>query len=165
MVNEAIVNDTVRRMLDSGIDIPTIISTLKDIGLSEDEATAIVQKLNASVSSPKDSNLEQPNQEVRQMKEELFAQNEARENSENVVNSKFVEHEEKIDNVEKKINEVHDVVKKMPLDGKDPEMPRRFIEIHSRLDEIMADTKATKELMTKILEVNRKMLTELESKK
>jgi hypothetical protein len=166
LVNQAIVNDTVKRMLDAGIDEPTIIATLQDIGLSEAESKSILQKM--AVPAEKSSvnpETKQAVDEVRQMKESMLTQGEMREASDAAAHAKLDEHSEKINQVEKKIDDVHNTVKQLPLNGKDNEMPRRFTEIHSRLDEIMADTKATHELMEKILEANKKILADLESKK
>ena len=165
MVNQAIVNDTVRRMIDSGIDESTIIATLQDIGLSEEESKVIIQKMTAPAPTQSVSpEAQQTVDEVRQMKEAMVTQGEQQEASEAVTYAKLDEHTQKIDGVERKLDEVHQAVKQMPS-GADKEMPRRFTEIHTRLDEIMADTRATKELMEKILEVNRKMLTDIESKR
>jgi DNA repair ATPase RecN len=166
LVNQAIVNDTVKKMLESGIDEPTIVATLQDIGLSEDEAKTIIQRLSAPAPKPQVSpEAQQAVNEVRQMKENILTQNEKQEAHETETYSKLSEQAEKIDSVERKIGEVHEAVRQMPLNGKDSEMPRRFTEIHTRLDEIMADTKATREIMEKVIEINRKILTELESKR
>ena len=44
MINEQVMIDTVARMLEAGIDEPTILSTLVDTGLTQEDAINIVQK-------------------------------------------------------------------------------------------------------------------------
>ena len=47
MASDQIVNDTVKRMLDAGIDDATILSTLADVGLDGAKGKAIIAALRA----------------------------------------------------------------------------------------------------------------------
>jgi hypothetical protein len=166
LVNEAIVNDTVKRMIDAGIDQPTIIATLKDIGLSDVDANAVIQKMTAPPAPITPPEADDTKNEVREMKEQMVVQGERQEATEEALHSKLGEHEEKLGSVEQKVNEVNENVKKMPLNGNgSPANQKMITELNVKLDEVSATSKATRDLMQQILEINRKILTELESKK
>jgi len=166
LVNEAIVNDTVKRMLDSGIDQPTIIATLKDIGLSDADANAVIQKMSTPPPSPAvNPDTQATVDEVRQMKEEMVVQGEKQALNEESTHAKLDEHREKIDGINQKVSEVHEAVRKMPLNGAPKIDQKTVTELNLKLDEVSATAKATRDLMQQILEINRRILTELESKK
>ena len=166
MINEQIVNDTVKRMMDSGIEQSTIIATLKDIGLSDDEANDVIQRLSAPPPAPKVAPEAQAAvTEVRQMKEEMVVQGEKQATTEEATHAKLDEHKEKIESVEQKVSEVHEAVKKIPNGHTSSVDPKSIIEINVKLDDVSATAKATRDLMKEILDINRKILTELESKK
>jgi DNA-binding transcriptional MerR regulator len=153
-----LINDTVRRMIESEIDDDTIITTLKDIGVSEDDAKKIILQ-------------NKPNQEeiktnpelvkkVQILEDNIKAQNEI--NSMNIESKdvSMIEHSQKIEEIEKKIDEV----KKVPNASVDVSVKYRLDEMDKNLSNLKAGVNANLEIMKKILDINREILTELKTK-
>jgi hypothetical protein len=153
-----LINDTVRRMIESEIDDDTIITTLKDIGVSEDDAKKIILQ-------------NKPNQEeiktnpelvkkVQILEDNIKAQNEI--NSMNIESKdvSMIEHSQKIEEIEKKIDEV----KKVPNASVDVSVKYRLDEMDKNLSNLKAGVNANLEIMKKILDTNREILTELKTK-
>jgi hypothetical protein len=181
MVNEKIINDTIKRMLSSGVDEPTIISTLQDIGLEESEARGMVEKQKSGANDTPEAT---PNEDstnaqsetnpasdsassapsafdqIKSMKTELETQSQVRGMEDTATHHLMNEHASKLDDVGKKIDEVKKEIKKPSK--KDVESNST---LENRLTEIEAKVDATRNIMEKVLEANRKILTELESKK
>ena len=165
MVSEQIVNDTVKRMLLSNIDEDTIVSTLMDIGIDEFKAKEIVAGVrNASSNSVKSIPDEKDSSEdrVSSMQNELQTQAEKSELHDTATHNVLDEHGRKIDDVGKKVDEVHKFVSSPTK--VDSSVSLRLSEIEKKTDEISARTNALMDIMKKILETNRQILTELKSK-
>jgi hypothetical protein len=167
MVSEQIVNDTVKRMLASNIDEETIVSTLADIGIDSVRAKEIVANVRNGVASvqeptktipPVDNTTEQ---KVETMQNELAAQGEKTELHETATHTMLNDHAEKLDVMNKKVDEVHKVVSSGDIDAS---IKVRLEEIEKKTAEINAQTTAMMEVMKKILEANRNLLTEIKSK-
>jgi len=176
MVSEQIVNDTVKRMLASNIDEETIVSTLQDTGIDEGEAREIVANVASgkAKSSPqprqKDEDSVQPvpiiNQDtdtkISSMRNEMQAQGEKTELHETATHTMLNDHAEKLDAMNKKVDDVHKVVS-TPREV-ESSLKVRLEEIEKKTDDISAQTTALMEVMKKILDANRELLTELKSK-
>ncbi len=178
MVNEQIIIETVKRMLDSGIDDATVISTLNDIGLSDEEANNIIQKVKSSSLDHSDNTNEVPqnNQaEENSQKEyvatraeitqnEMEAEAQKAELNDTTTYNMLNMHEQKIDEVASKIDEV-----KLAVNSSKPvvdaSISTKLTELEAKVDDISAQTKAILDVVKNILETDRKILTDLESKK
>jgi len=165
MINEQIMADTVKRMLEAGIDEPTILSTLVDTGLSQEEAVQIVSKVKtpSPQSAPQSQQVQQ--QDIALMKSQIQTQAETQELSDTSVHNKLDAHEQKIDDVAKTLNEVKQVVSTAPSGTVDSTLSYRISTLEQKVEDVSSTTKATLELMKNVLETNRKILTELEAKK
>jgi len=173
MVSEQIVNDTVKRMLASNIDEETIVSTLADIGIDESKAKEIVASVrNGSAVNQQSSPQESSNQnygssqdndtKIASMQNEMQAQGEKTELHETATHTMLNDHAQKLDAMNKKVEEVHKVVS--TPSNIDSSLKVRLEAIENKTDEISAKTTALMELMKKILEANRDLLTEIKSK-
>ncbi len=167
MINEQVMIDTVQRMFDAGIDEATVLSTLVDTGLTQEEANTVVQK----VKSPKaeevqeQSNQQQaPIEDVKVLRAQVEAQSQQQELHETTTHTMLNMQDQKIDDVTKKVDEVKEVISNQSS-AVDPSLSYRVSELEKKLEEVNAASKASLDLLGKILETNRKILTELEAKK
>jgi len=163
MINEQVMFDTVQRMLEAGIDEPTILSTLADTGLTQEEAASIIQKVKAPAEPQKEELLSQQ-QDVQILRNEVATQAEEQDLQQTATHNMLNLHEQKLDEVSTKVDEVKQVIKDQSS-PKDPALGFRLSALESKLEEVNANSKANLDLMQKILEINRKILTELEAKK
>ncbi|MBT4596835.1 MAG: hypothetical protein HOC95_02545 [Candidatus Diapherotrites archaeon] len=170
MVSEQIISDTIKRMLSAGVEKDTIISTLKDIGLSEAEAAELVNKQEASTTTSQgaDQSTASPDlkssfDQLKTMKNELETQSTVKELHDTTTHNMLNEHSQKIEDVGKKLDEVKTELQKKPA----PQVTQKVdnTSLEGRLTEIEAKVDATMKLMKDILDVNRKTLTAIESKK
>ncbi|MDD3084136.1 MAG: hypothetical protein PHP82_03875 [Candidatus ainarchaeum sp.] len=159
MVNEEIVNSTIKRMLDAEIDNSTIISTLKDIGMSEELARAQIEKVKNS--SNDSENVPDVNTVEEDVKEDSSDFDDGKDNKElgDVTEQNIqVMQDRKIDEVNNKIEDF----KKSVGDLKKSDS---FNELNEKISSLSAQNNAIMKIMKDILEANRKILSELESKK
>lgn len=167
MVNEQIMIDTVKRMIDAGIDDATIISTLTDAGLSNEQCLEVISRVKEPVVNENDLNIVSSKNEVDEVsalrnvvEATSDAQNIQAESTSNILN----EHEEKINQVDSKIESIKSTISSSK--GKDDgTFSYRLSELEKKLEEVNSSSKAQLELMKKMIETNRKILTELEAKK
>jgi len=165
MVSEQIVNDTVKRMLASNIDEETIVSTLKDIGIDDAKAKEIVANVKSGVVQEPAKVIpavDVDTQKIQTMQNELAAQGEKTELHETATHTMLNDHAQKLDDMNKKVDEVKKVVT-TPA-NLDSSISVRLTELEKKTAEINAQTTALMEVMKKILEANRNLLTELKSK-
>ena len=163
MINEQVMTDTVQRMLDAGIDEPTVLSTLVDTGLTQEEATSIIQKVKApKAQAQSESSIQQ--QDVQMLKNIVETQAQEQDSQQTTTHNMLNMHEQKIDDMSKKVDEVKQVIQQQ-ASPKDPALSYRISALESKLEEVNAQSKATLDLLQKVLETNRKILTELEAKK
>jgi len=162
MINEQVMIDTVQRMLDAGIDEPTILSTLVDTGLSQEDATNIISK----VKTPKAPLMEEivQQQDVQMLRNVVETQAQEQGLQQTQTQNVLDIHEQKIDDVSKKVDEVKQVIQNQ-ASPQDPGLNYKITNLESKMQEVNANSKANLDLMQKILEINRKILTELEAKK
>ncbi len=161
-MNEKIIDDTIQRMLDAEIDDATIVSTLKDVGLSEVEARAQIEKIKKS-SGENDDDIESQiddNSKLNNVQNEVNAQAQKSELHETTTHNMLNMHEQKIDDVARNIDEVKKTVSQTAEKINAPSEPTS-----AKLSEIAASQKALMKLLNDVLEVNRKILTELQMKK
>ena len=168
MVSEQIGNDTVKRMLASNIDEETIISTLADIGIEDAKAKEIIANVKGGVAPAQEPTGSIPpadnttDQKVETMQNELATQGEKSELHETATHNILNEHGNKLDKMNKKVDDVHKVVSS-PVQT-DSSFSVRIAEVEKKLDDVSAQTTALLDLMKKILETDRQILTELKSK-
>jgi hypothetical protein len=186
MVNEQIVIDTVKRMIESGIDSQTIASTLADIGIDESQAKNIIKKVENSISSnassQKNSSVDSsttsensqdsenesydPSEErMSSMRNELETQAQKSELHESATHNLLNEHGYKLDEMGKKVDAVHNTIISPSKTTLDSSVGVKLSALEEKVEDISAQTTALLELMKKILETDRNILTQLESKK
>ncbi len=157
--------DTVNRLIEAGIDDPTIISTLVDAGLTAEEANAVLAKSKQpkQEEAPPIQPAVQP-REVQMLKAQVETTAETQDLHHTMVNNTLDEHSEKLDTIAKSVEEVKTSIEapKAPIDSS---LAFRLSEMETKMEDINAATKASIDLLQKILENNRKILTELEAKK
>jgi hypothetical protein len=158
MINEQVLIETVQRMLDAGIDEPTIISTLVDTGISTEDANGIIQKVKTPKAQIQEEVVDQQ-QNVQILRNVVEAQAQ-----QTVTHNVLDEHGQKLDEMNKKVEEVKQVIQNQ-ASPQDPGLSYRISALEAKLEEVNAASKATLDLLQKILETNRKILTELEAKK
>ena len=168
MINEQIMLDTVTRMLEAGIDDATVISTLVDTGLSQEDAVALVGRVKSSKDNPNQitQNPQQntaDSQDIQLMKSQLEVQAQTQELNDATVHNKLDMHEQQLDEVSKKVDEVKQVM--VASNQSDPVLYQRVSAMEQKLEEVNATSKANLDLMKSILEINRQILTNLEAKK
>jgi len=171
MVNEQIVNDTVKRMLASNIDEETIVSTLADIGIDEATAKEIVVRVASNSPQAQQSQAasnqnydprQDTDKKIASMQNEMQAQGEKTELHETATHTMLNDHAEKLDAMNRKVDEVHKVVS--TPSNIDSSLKIRLEEIEKKTDDISAKVTALMEIMKKILDANRELLTEIKSK-
>ncbi|MEI7961746.1 MAG: hypothetical protein WCI04_05415 [archaeon] len=165
MLNEQIMTDTVLRLLDAGIDDATIISTLVDAGVSNEEALVVIKKVKDKSASPQSPAPEQQalSSDVKLLKTQLETQAEQHDLHETTTSNILDDHEDRISNISDQIQEVKSTVEKTAV--VDPGVSYRLGEIETKLSEVNAKTTAVLDLLQKILDNNRKILTDLEAVK
>ncbi|MBT7240951.1 MAG: hypothetical protein HN878_00515 [Candidatus Diapherotrites archaeon] len=171
MVDEKIINETVKRMLTSNIDEETIVSTLKDIGIEEAQAKEIIANVTSGkvvAKAPQKAEVVQTipavdaDQKIETMQNEFAAQGEKTELHETATHTMLNDHADKLDEMNKKVEEVKKVVSNPT--NVDASLKVKISEIEQKTIDISARTTAMMEIMEKILETNRQILTELKSK-
>jgi len=183
MINEQVINDTIKRMLDSGIDDATIISTLTDIGISQGDAQRMVasvkQGFSGASSAPSSSQVAGPSpssnisdelaaqkQSVDFVKTELETRSQMDALNQGAVHNVLDMHGQKLDEVSQKVDEVRQTLSGAPLSaGSDPMLATKLSELEAKVDDINAGVTALREVLKKILETDRQILTDLEAKK
>ena len=166
MLNEQVMMDTVLRLVDAGIDDPTVISTLVDAGLTNEEAILVIKKVkdkSASSQAPAPDIGPATSQEVRLLKTQLETQADVHDLHQTTTSNILDDHEERIADIDDQIQEVKEKVSQGP--AVDPSINYRLSEIETKLAEVNAQTKAALDVLQKILDNNRKILTDLEAQK
>jgi len=164
MVNEQIMLDTVARMIDAGIDDSTIISTLTDAGLSNEQSLEIIKKVKQPTEEDSIQKEASPAQDVQALRNVVEAQSDAQTmHAESTLNT-LDEHEQKLQEVSGKIDSIKSTISSNQTKP-DATLTYRLSALEQKLEEVNAASKSQIDLMQKILEVNRKILTELEAKK
>lgn len=183
MVNEEVVKSTIKRMIDAEIDDETIVSTLKDIGLDDAKAKSMIDEVKngGSSESETDKNVNEENEEtgedseeeveddelndLKNVKSELETQSQVKDLHDTTTHNMINEHGQKIDELGKKVDDVNKSViesaTRMNLENHD----KKITATSSSVSELNGKIDALSTLMKQILEVNRKILTELEMKK
>lgn len=166
MLNEKVMFDTVSRLIEAGIDEATIVSTLADAGLSNEEALAEVAKVKAA-KAVSQQNTAPPQQAAPQdlalLKTQLETQAEQHDLHQLTTSNILDDHEEKIADIASKVEEVKATISSPQTT--DPALSYRISELEKKVEEINAATKACLDVLGKILENNRKILTDLEAEK
>jgi hypothetical protein len=165
MINEQIIIDTIKRMSDSGIDDATIVSTLKDIGLSEQDAVSMIAKVKAPAIQASAEAEETSEPQMEMMRNELETQAQKDELKDTTTYNMLNMHEQKIDEVSSKVDEMKQAITSAKSAAPDTSLALKVSEIETKVDEIDAQVKACLEVMKSILETDRKILVELEAKK
>ncbi len=180
MVKKEIVIETVRKMVDSGLDDATISETLKDIGLSDSEIKEYISEVKGSADSmenPDETEVSEENPEyesiaektARKVKEHIDESHEEIAAQHAVTQSALEEHSDAISAVQDNVMELHEKLDRFSGGTNSQEILKKMIELNTRisslekqLNELKAVDSATKSLLEKIFETDRSILSELE---
>ena len=174
MVEKTIVLDTIKKMLDSGLDDSIIIVTLKDVGLSESEIDAYLAEAKESRASPI-TELQESAPAKIVVHEKGSVPKDAR-HEENVLmhtttQAALDQSTQQLNEIVKKIGAMEkqlEVVSKLPLQELNEKIVRfdkKMMDLAKDIMEVKAQTTALKEVLEKVLDTDRSVLSELESKK
>lgn len=164
MVNEQIMIDTVRRMLEAGIDDATVISTLTDAGLTNEQCLEIISKVKEPQNAPQPVMEQSPTQDVAVLRNVVEAQGTAQEMHAETTSTVLDDHEQKIAKVSEKVDSLQSTISSSNT-KQSGSLEYRLSELEKKLEDVNSASKAQLDLMQKILETNRRVLTELEAKK
>jgi len=163
MVNKEIVLQTVKRMYGSGIEDSVVEQTLEDIGLSKEEARKYINEAKGNKGGSQTQKPSKPGKEKltpvsspeKEAQEAMHTTTHAALESQAVQTTELLE---KINKLEKSLNNASH--------GQD--MPQSLISVNQRLAsmekqlrDLKAEIAATKTIMEKILETDRKVLNKL----
>jgi DNA-binding transcriptional MerR regulator len=166
MVNEQIMLDTVQRMIEAGIDDATIIGTLTDAGLTQEQCLQILQKVKEPPVKEEQVQNNSPSvREVQELRNVVETQSDAQSMHAEATSTILDNHEQQLAEVSGKINSIQSAISTKQNPKTDSSLAYRLSALEQKLEEVNSACKAQLDLMQKILEVNRKVLTELEAKK
>ena len=191
MASDQIVNDTVKRMLDAGIDDATILSTLADVGLDGAKGKAIIAALRAPApaqatpvqaaspaqdtssdeafltdESPENLTSQSQVSDMDMMKTELETQGEVHQLHQAATQSTLDLHEDKLNEFDTKVEALKQSVAAASVQKEtDPQIFYRLTELENKVSGMTSTVNATFDVMRKVLETNRSILTSLEAKK
>ncbi|MDD3159965.1 MAG: hypothetical protein PHQ98_03290 [Candidatus ainarchaeum sp.] len=170
-MDEQLINETVKRMIDSGIEDDTIVSTLTDIGISENEAKNIIEKNKSVPETVSQNTIEdntpspEMNSKIENLQNQIHAQNQINQMNIDSTDNAINLHSQKLDEAIKKVDNVKNAVSTELNQNINVSLKFRLDEMDKKMGEINAGVNANLELMKKILETNRAILTDLEMKK
>lgn len=180
MVNRQVVLDTVKKMVESGIEESVVEKTLKDIGLSKKDIEDYIKEAKASakagIAKPQATSFMEPSaahdaialKTAEKVKEQLAEQREEQELKDSTLNAAMDEHGEKIEELHDSVSELHEKIDGFSSRLSDPELLKQVAELNKRISDFqsqLSDLKslanANKTVLEKILEANRQILNKL----
>ena len=182
MVKREVVLETIKKMHDSGIEQTVIENTLKNIGLSnteiasymsevigvKPEAPKQVPSIVAVETVPEDDVVERTAiRTAEKVNAHIAEKADADELKETTTHAALTEHKDKLDEVHSSVNNLHAKVDSFPVPDADAllievkNLAQRVSTFEKELSDIKAITSATKSIMEKILDTDRKILTKL----
>ena len=151
---------TIREMLSAGVDENSIVESLKDIGLEEDKIKEAIEEAKKSTAETKEKTAEVvASKTAEEIKKHVDAHTEALALRELATHATLQEQKEKLDELSKKFSDLHKKVTVPRTDNR--ELTKKIAELEQEIKEVKAVSIATKELMEKILETTRKILSKL----
>lgn len=181
MVDKQIVIDTIKKMMSAGLDDKVIVSTLKDVGLKESEIAAFLAEARGKPVTPFGSSpvlgnkLEQEPETISQSRSQSIPAS-SQQHQENVLlhttthaaletsSSQLQEITQKLLSLEQKMG----AVASLPvadLNLRIVNFDKRVASITTEIADLKSQTSALREILEKVLDTNRSILQELESKK
>jgi hypothetical protein len=163
MINKQLVMDTLKKMLDSGMDEDVIESTFMDVGLTKEEIKQFIEeakkeklkeKETTEKITPKTVEEHFPEEEAQELKKttETIALHESNALIENL--------SEKMDSIQRKLNIlIQRDFNPMELNERLDLIESTVKDIKTELNDLKALNSALKEIMKKILETDREILT------
>jgi hypothetical protein len=173
MVNREVVLETIRKMHSSGIEDSVIEATLKDIGLSEEETGRYIAEVKGTVTQPTAVSLPAEQHKAiaertaEKIKAHLDEEREERELRDTGQHAAIEEQHRRLEDVDQKMGTLHERVEALAtpankeLNDKLSVLEGRVSGLERQLADLKAISSATKDLMEKVLEVNRKILNKL----
>ncbi|MEW6295815.1 MAG: hypothetical protein AB1467_06020 [Candidatus Diapherotrites archaeon] len=168
MVNSEVIIQTIKKMLDSGIDVSVVRSALKDLGLNEGEIDSYFAQVKGGSKGrqEEETGLDEEEKDSiarkasERIKEHLDERNEEEDLLHASTHLRLDEHAEKLDEIHAKISsmqkegfDVEDFLLKMDA------FERELRALKEDVTEIKALTSSVQQLMKKVLETQREILT------
>lgn len=161
MVDKKIVLDTVRKMYESGIDDSVVEQTLKDIGLSQPEIGQYIAEAKgdsgtASPQKPEPKPLEQRKQAAEEKSDEAALHQ--------TTHIALEEQANKSSEILSRLQAIEEKLQAAPSAASEPisaSVNQRLAGIEKQLRDLKAELDATRSVMEKVLETDRKVLGKL----
>ncbi len=160
-MDETLLLDTVKRMLDSGISEDVVKSTLKDLGISETESRTAISKakgLPAPVSKPSSKPLHEQIAEkaVQKIQQHLDERDDLQELADSSTELALKAHEDKLEEVHSSLQELHEKVGGLPGSEEHSQaladLEDRVKQVQKEIRELKAQGAAVQELLKKVLQ-------------
>lgn len=181
MVEQQVILDTVKKMVSSGIEDSVIVATLRDVGLTDKEISAYIQRAKGYGTSGSDSDETENESEPLSNRPRSSATGksssaktpEAEENLmlHSTTHAALEESGSQLEDVQQRlaiIEQKMSAIAALPLEDVSAKISRfdkKMLEISQNLLEVKARTQALNEILEKVLETNRNILSEFEKKK
>ncbi|MDD5163859.1 MAG: hypothetical protein PHD95_06685 [Candidatus ainarchaeum sp.] len=156
-VNEEVVVSTVKRMVDSGIEDKVIVKTLEDIGLGENEIRQYLLQVKGVPAQKETSHSQFPDD--AQATQELLH---------TVTHNTLDEHSEKIDSLHQSVSGLHEKIDAISVGPSNQDLAsqlallnQKIFDLEKQVSDLKAMASASKSLLEKILEANRKIVEKL----
>lgn len=152
MVEKQVILETIKKMLSSGLNDKVVISTLKDAGLSEQEAESYLQEAKGiSVEEEVPEEHEKIAERTAQkIKNHLDEQKSLGDLAQTTTHAALQEHGERLEAIKKKIEGIPQAPANFNL------LSKKLSSIEAQLKEVKAQSLATQELLKKVLQALKK---------
>ncbi len=184
MVDKQIVMDTIKKMLNAGLSDAVIVSTLRDVGLKEAEIAAYLAEAkgrppvsptttSTATAGPLQETEEQEQSIEMALKQQPQAQQQHQENvllhttTHAALESSSTQLQEilqKLALIDQKMTAISSLPL-VELNAKIVNYDKRIASITAEIADLKSQTSALRDILEKVLDTNRSVLQELESKK
>jgi len=159
MVDKEIVLETIKKMYESGIDDSVVVQTLKDIGLKPNEIQQYIDEVKGV------SPAAEPVPEPKPLEARMAAAEEKVDHGA-LHTTTHVALEEQSAKTTELLEKIESLESKLAVKGKGPSSDQiatnqRLGTIEKKVSDIKAEVEATRSIMEKILETDRKVLNKL----
>ena len=189
-MEKEVVLDTIRKMVESGIDDATIMSTLQDVGLSETDIRSLLQIVKQGATKnanplPTSKNnadefmgLEEPStddldaaslqamQSLKNSSEEVGLAAAQLVNASEEQKNVFQQHQTQMQSMQSQVSDLHQKVSSIPstIDERVKSIDQRLESMQIQLDDHKAMLQAFQDILKKVLDTNRSILIQLQKK-
>ncbi len=153
MVDKKIIQETIKDLLDAKLDKDTIIATLKDIGVSEQEIIENYNELTINT-QPKETSIQET--KTKTQEPTVFETTE-----EEKPEKELVETTKEIDKLTNEQENINDPQEQQTSTTDDSTLLKELAELEDQITSIKAEIKTLTKIMKDILEENRNILNKI----